>query len=92
MFFRKIKKRFGLSEVSTLTSADASGLTVQSTNAGNYKIDRSTLKPFSMVQAIISGEKGPPGDLILLASLYQVSINVFIQGLSKIAALRTTHA
>ena len=50
MFFQKIKKRFGLSKVNTLTSADASGLTVWSTNAGNHKIDGSTFKLFSRVQ------------------------------------------
>ena len=50
MFSQKIKKGFGLSEVSTLTSADASGLTVQSTNAGTHKIDNPTFKPFSKVQ------------------------------------------
>ena len=50
MFFQKIKKRFGLSEVSILTSADVSGLTVWLTNTGNYKINGSTLKPFSRVQ------------------------------------------
>ena len=49
MFSQKIKKRFGLwstgSEVSTLTPADASGPTVQSTNAGTHKIVDPTLKP-----------------------------------------------
>ena len=44
MFFQKIKKRFGLSEVSTLTPADASGSTAQSTNTGTHKIDGSTFK------------------------------------------------
>ena len=78
MFFWKIKKRFELSEVSTLTLADASGLTVQSTDAGNHKIDGSTLKLFSMVQAIRSGKKGLPKDLIPPLSLYQVPINIFI--------------
>ena len=47
-------KRFGLwptkSEVSTLTPADALGLTVQLTDAETYKIDGPTLKPFSRVQ------------------------------------------
>ena len=50
MFSQRIKKGFGLSEVSTLTPADASGLTVRSTDAGTHKIDGSTFKPFSRVQ------------------------------------------
>ena len=37
-------------EVSTPTPADASGLTVQSTDAGTHKINGLTLKPFSRVQ------------------------------------------
>ena len=57
MLSQKIKKGFGLSEVSTLTPADASGPTVRSTDAGTHKIDGSTLKPFSMVQAIRSKRK-----------------------------------
>ena len=52
MLFQKIKKRFGLSKVSILTPADISGRTVWSTNVGTHKIDGSTLKLFSMVQAI----------------------------------------
>ena len=56
MLSQKIKKGFGPSEVSTLTPADASGLTVWTTNTGTHKIDGSTLKPFSMIQAIRSGE------------------------------------
>ena len=47
---KKIKKGFGLSEVSTLTPADASGLTVRSTDVGTHKIDGPILKPFSRVQ------------------------------------------
>ena len=42
-----------------------------------------------MVQAIKSGKKGLPRDFIPPPRLYQVSINVFIQGLSKIAAPHT---
>ena len=57
MLSQKIKKGFGLSEVSTLILTDASGRMVWSTAAGTHKIDGSTLKPFSMVQAIRS-EKG----------------------------------
>ena len=61
MFFRKIKNRFRLwstsSEINTLTSADASGLTIWSANVGTHKIDGATLKPFSMVQAIRSKRK-----------------------------------
>ena len=95
MFFQKIKKKFELwstgSEVSTLILADASGPMVWSTDAGIHKIDGSTLKPFSMVQAIRSGKKSLPGDLIPPPRLYRVSINVFIQSLSKIAVLRTMH-
>ena len=53
---KKIKKSFGLwsskSKVGTLTPADTSGLTVQSTDAETHKIDDSTVKLFSMVQAI----------------------------------------
>ena len=49
IFFQKIKKKFGLwstgSEISTLTLADVSGLTVWSTNVGSHKIDGLTLKP-----------------------------------------------
>ena len=60
MFFQKIKKRFGLwptkSEVSTLTSADTSALTVQSTNVETQRIDGPNFKPFSMVQVIRSGK------------------------------------
>ena len=44
------------SEVNALTPADASDLTVQSINIGTHKIDGSTLKPFSRVQAIRSGK------------------------------------
>ena len=44
MLFQRIKKGFGLSEVSTLTPADASGLTVRSTNAKTHKIDSFTFK------------------------------------------------
>ena len=48
MFFQKFKKRFGLwstgSEVSILTSADALGPKVWSTNAGTQKIDGFTFK------------------------------------------------
>ena len=73
MFSQRIKKGFGLSEVSTLTPADASGLTVRSTDAGTHKIDGFTFKNDrwlvrtfglhqNMVQAIRSGEKGLPGD------------------------------
>ena len=51
---KKIKKSFGLwsprSKVSTLTPADASSLTVWSTNAGTHKIDGPILKPFSRVK------------------------------------------
>ena len=58
---KKIKKSFGLwlpkSEVSILISADASGLTIRSTDVKTHKIDGSTLKPFSMVQAIKSKQK-----------------------------------
>ena len=54
MFFWKIKKRFGFwsngSKVSILTSADASGLTVWSTNVGIHKIDGPTFKLFGKVQ------------------------------------------
>ena len=50
MFFQKIKKRFGLSEIGILTLADGSGLTVSSTNAKTHKIDGPTLKPFNRVQ------------------------------------------
>ena len=49
MYFQKIKKSFGLwlpvSNVSTLTPPDASGLTIWSTDAGTHKIDGTTLKP-----------------------------------------------
>ena len=38
------------SEVSTLTPADTSGLTVWSTDAGTHKIDGPKLKPFSRVE------------------------------------------
>ena len=44
MLFQKIKKGYGLSEVSILTLADASGPTVRSTNAGTHKIDGFTFK------------------------------------------------
>ena len=95
MFFRKIKKRLELwstaSEVGTLTPADASGPMVQSTDVGNHKINRFILKPFSMVQAIRLGKKGLLGDPLPPPSLYQVLINVFIPGLSKIAGPYTTH-
>ena len=54
IFFWDIKKSFEFwspeSEVSTLTPADASGLTVQSTNVGTHKIDGPILKLFSRVQ------------------------------------------
>ena len=50
MLSQKIKKGFTLSEVSTLTPADALGLTVRSTNAGTHKINGPTLKPFIRVQ------------------------------------------
>ena len=49
MFSKRIKKGSGLSEVSTLTPADTSGLTVRSTDAGTHKIDGLILKPFSRV-------------------------------------------
>ena len=39
MLSQKIKKGFGLSKVSTLTPADASGPMVWSTNAGTHKIN-----------------------------------------------------
>ena len=55
------------------------------------KIDGSTLKPFSMVQAIRLGKKGLFKDPIPPPRLYWVSIKVFIQGLNKIIAPRTTH-
>ena len=52
--FKKIKKSFELSstgsEVNTLNSADASGVTVWSTNAGTHEIDVPILNPFSRVQ------------------------------------------
>ena len=44
MFFQKIKEGFGLSEVSTLTLADASGPTVRSNNAKTPNIDGFTFK------------------------------------------------
>ena len=44
MLSQKIKKGFRLSEVSTLTPADASGFTVRSTNTGTHKIDGFTFK------------------------------------------------
>ena len=44
MLSQKIKKRFRLSEVSSLTPADASGFTVQLTDAGTHKIDGFTFK------------------------------------------------
>ena len=50
MFFQKIKKRFGLSKVTTLTLADESRLKVQSTDARAHKIDGPNFKPFSRVQ------------------------------------------
>ena len=52
--FEKIKKSFEFwspkSKVSTLTPANASGLTIWSTNARIHKINGPTLKPFSRVQ------------------------------------------
>ena len=42
--FQKIKKGFGLSEVNTLTSADTSSPTIQSTNAETHKINGFTFK------------------------------------------------
>ena len=59
MFSQRIKKGFGLSEVSTLTPADASGLTVRSTDAGTHKIDGPTFKPFSKVQVEGKLGRGP---------------------------------
>ena len=47
---QKIKKGFGLSEVSTLTPADALGLMARSANARTHKIDGPILKSFNMVQ------------------------------------------
>ena len=44
MLSSKIKKGFGLGEVSILTPADASGPTVQSTDVGTYKSDGFTFK------------------------------------------------
>ena len=44
IFFQKIKKRFELSEVSTLTPTDGLGPTVRSTNVGTRKIDGPTFK------------------------------------------------
>ena len=44
MFSQRIKKGFGLCKVNTLTQADASGLMVESTDAGTHKIDGLTFK------------------------------------------------
>ena len=94
MFSQKIKKGFELSEVSILTPADASGLTVRSTDAGTHKINGFNFKNEDgcMVQAIKSGEKDllegltlPPPRLYRLRSM-------IIQGLNKMAAPRTTHS
>ena len=67
MFSQRIKKGFGLSEVSTPTPANASGLTVRSSDAGTHKIDGFTFKNKDgcMVQAIKLGEKDLPEGLTL---------------------------
>ena len=57
IFFRKIKKRFGLSKVSTLTPADASGPIVRSTNVRIHKIDGTTLKPLVWSRWKISSKR-----------------------------------
>ena len=93
MFSQRIKKGFGLSEVSTLIPADASGLTVRSIDAGTHKIDGFTFKNKDgyMVQAIKPGEKDLPEGLTLPPPrLYRLR-SMIIQGLSKMAAPRTTH-
>ena len=50
MLSSMIKKEFGRNEVNILIPADASSLTVRSTNAKTYKINGPILKLFSKVQ------------------------------------------
>ena len=61
--FEKIKKYFGLwspkSKVSTLTLADASGITVWLINTKTHKIDASTFNPFIRVQVEYKLGKSP---------------------------------
>ena len=84
MLSQKFKKEFGLSEVSTLTPADASGPTIWLTDVGIHKIDGPTLIPFNMVQAIKSKKRltwsfYPTADEALSISIWR-----FIQGSNKI--------
>ena len=76
MLSQKIRKGFGISKVSTLTSTDVSGLMVWSTNAGTHKIDSPTLEKFSIVQIKkhLPKNPAPPSRLYWFWSIFHLRL------------------